>query len=83
MLRLGFNLDKIIQIVDAKGQYMFYTLLQNKADDTWQFINLSEDYICPTKYCSYDDAINDLELSRKDGCIRRYSYLYGTMSRPY
>lgn len=47
-------------------------ILKNKADDTYSFVNLTKEHICPCRFKSMEDAIADMERQKEEGKIIRY-----------
>jgi hypothetical protein len=48
-------------------------LLQNKEDKTWTYINLTKQHICPCKFKTYEDAIQDLNTRKNK--VLEYEFL--------
>lgn len=48
------------------------TILKNKADNTYSFVNLTKEHICPCRFKSIEDAISDMERQKENGKIIRY-----------
>ena len=42
------------------------TILKNKADNTYSFVNLTKEHICPCRFKSMEDAIADMERQKED-----------------
>ena len=49
------------------------TIMKNKSDETYSFINLTKEHICPCKFISIDDALKDMD--RLKDCGKIISYL--------
>lgn len=48
-------------------------LLKNKESDSYSFVNLTKEHICPCKFDSIADGIRDLEKYIKEGKIISYT----------
>ena len=48
------------------------TILKNKADNTYSFVNLTKEHICPCRFKCIEDAISDMERQKENGKIIRY-----------
>lgn len=59
-------------LVERKEDDVVVTILKNKADDTYSFVNLSKEHICPCRFKSIEDAISDMDRQIKEGKIIRY-----------
>ena len=53
---------KITRITDI----VYVTILKNKIDNTYSFVNLSKEHICP---CKFNDALKDLRQQFEEGKI--------------
>lgn len=56
---------KITRITDI----VYVTILKNKIDNTYSFVNLSKEHICPCKFKSENDALKDLRQQFEEGKI--------------
>lgn len=56
---------KITRITDI----VYVTILKNKIDNTYSFVNLSKEHICPCKFISENDALKDLRQQFEEGKI--------------
>lgn len=48
------------------------TIMQNKADKTYSFVNLTKNHICTCKFATIKDALKDLECRKQDGSVIDY-----------
>lgn len=48
------------------------TIMKNKLDGTYSFINLTKEHICSCKFESADDALKDIDEKIKSGEVIRY-----------
>lgn len=47
-------------------------IVRNKSDDTYSFINLTKQHICPCKFKTMEDAVADMERLKNEGKIINY-----------
>ena len=59
-------------LVVRKDDEVVVAIFRNKVDDTYSFINLTKEHICPCKFNSVEDAIEDMNRQMKDGKIIKY-----------
>jgi len=59
-------------LVERPHDDVVVTILRNKADNTYSFINLTKEHICPCKFASVDDALRDMDNQIAQGKILRY-----------
>lgn len=48
------------------------TIMKNKSDNSYSFINLTKLHICPCRFKSIEDALKDMDDKIKEGEILRY-----------
>ena len=51
------------------------TIMRNKKDNTWSYVNLTKKHICPCRFNSIDEALEDMNKQIKEGKIIRYYQL--------
>lgn len=66
---------KITRITDI----VYVTILKNKIDNTYSFVNLSKEHICPCRFESEDDALKDLHRQLEEQKIKEAEAI-GTVS---
>lgn len=59
---------KVIRPKDA----VIVGICKNKNDNTYSFINFTKDHICPCKFDTIDEAINDLKEYKNKGKVLEY-----------
>lgn len=59
-------------IVIRESDNVEVILIRNKCDNTFSFINLTKQHICPCRFDSIEEAINDMERLRSEGKIINY-----------
>lgn len=47
-------------------------IIRNKSDDTYSFINLTKQHICPCRFKTMEDAIADMEKLKNEGKINNF-----------
>lgn len=60
-------------LVKRQHDNVIVTIMKNKSDETYSFINLTKEHICPCKFISIDDALKDMD--RLKDCGKIISYL--------
>lgn len=50
-------------------------LLRNKLDGTWTFVNLTKGHICPCKFTTQKEALDDLQRYLNSGKIDKVEFL--------
>lgn len=51
------------------------TIMKNKSDGTYSFVNLTKMHICQCKFESVSEAIADMDRRVKEGTILKYTEL--------
>ena len=59
-------------IVKRPSDSVIVTIMQNKSDGTYSFVNLTAGHICTCKFASMEAALEDLEECRKRGEVVEY-----------
>lgn len=59
-------------LVNRPKDEVVVTIMKNKANDTYSFINLTKEHICPCKFESIDDALKDMDERVENGEINYY-----------
>ena len=59
-------------LVERPKDEVVVTIMKNKLDGTYSFINLTKEHICPCEFKSIDDALNDMDEKVKNGEINYY-----------
>ena len=47
-------------------------IMKNKNDDTFSFVNLTKGHICPCRFRSVDEAMDDLRNQKISGKVKEY-----------
>lgn len=61
-----------IWLVKRQHDKVIVTIMKNKSDWTYSFINLTKEHICPCKFNSIDDALKDMDRLKDCGKIINY-----------
>lgn len=61
-----------IWLVKRQCDRVIVTIMKNKSDETYSFINLTKEHICPCKFNSIDDALKDMDRLKACGKIINY-----------
>ena len=51
------------------------TIIKNKNDNTYSYVNLTKEHICPCRFNSIKEAINDMNKLKEEGKIIKYDEL--------
>lgn len=51
------------------------TILRNKSDNTYSYVNLTKGHICSCRFVSEEEALHDMDQKIKSGEILRYIFL--------
>lgn len=64
-----------IYFVKRKSGNAIVSIMRNKSDNTYSFVNLTKGHICPCRFDSVEDAIKDMDEKILNGEISGYSKL--------
>lgn len=59
-------------LVKRPNDKVIITIMKNKCDGTYSFINLTKEHVCPCKFNSIDDALKD--MNRLKDCEKIINY---------
>lgn len=59
-------------LVIRPNDEVIVTIMQNKADDTYSFINITKEHICSCKFNSVEDALEDMNKQIAEKKIIKY-----------
>ena len=59
-------------LVERPKDEVVVTIMKNKLDGTYSFVNLTKEHICPCKFESVDDALKDIDEKINSGEVIRY-----------
>lgn len=57
------------------NDFVIVTIMKNKSDNTYSFINLSKEHICTCRFDSINAALADMDERIKEGSVVGYKLL--------
>lgn len=66
---------KVILVHRTDGQNYTVLLMQHKISREWSYVNLTKEHICPCKFKTYEDAIEDLNKRIEQGKVISYEII--------
>lgn len=74
MRKTRYRKEYIMQIykVVRPEDIVYVSILRNKNDGTYSFINLTKGHICPCRFLSEEEALQDLEEQKQKGKVVSY-----------
>ena len=64
-----------IYFVQRKSGNAIVSIMRNKSDNTYSFVNLTKGHICPCRFDSIEDAVKDMDEKILNGEIVEYFML--------
>lgn len=61
-----------IYFVQRANDSVIVTVMRNKNDNTFSFVNLSKEHVCPCRFSTEEEAWEDLERERQAGKVLNY-----------
>lgn len=61
-----------IYLVQRKDGNVIVSIMRNKSDNTYSFVNLTKNHICPCRFDSIEDAVKDMDEKILNGEITWY-----------
>lgn len=61
-----------IYLVQRKNGNVIVSIMRNKSDGTYSFVNLTKNHICPCRFDSVEDAVKDMDKKILNGEIIGY-----------
>lgn len=61
-----------IYLVQRKSGNVIVSIMRNKFDSTYSFLNLTKSHICPCRFNSIEDAVKDMNEKILNGEIVGY-----------
>lgn len=61
-----------IYLVQRKSGNVIVSIMRNKFDSTYSFVNLTKNHICQCRFDSIEDAVKDMDEKILNGEIVRY-----------
>lgn len=62
-------------LVKRNKDNVIVTIMKNKNDGTYSFINLTKEHICSCKFKSEEDALKDMDNRIKLGTVLSYELI--------
>lgn len=59
-------------LIKRQHDNVIVTIMKNKSDETYSFINLTKEHICSCKFNSINDALKDMNRLKDCGKIINY-----------
>lgn len=59
-------------LVKRPHDEVIVTIMKNKSDASYSFINLTKEHICPCRFNSVNDALRDMDRLKDSGKIIDY-----------
>ena len=63
-------------LVERQKDTVVVTIMKNKSDSTYSFVNLTKEHICPCKFKSAEEALADMDKKIESGEIKQYREIY-------
>ena len=61
-----------IYFVQRKSGNAIVSIMRNKSDNTYSFVNLTKGHICPCRFDSVENAVKDMDEKILNGEISEY-----------
>ena len=61
-----------VYLVQRKNGNVIVSIMRNKSDNTYSFVNLTKNHICSCRFDSVEDAIKDMDEKILNGEIIGY-----------
>mgnify|MGYP000638713102 CR=1 FL=1 len=61
-----------IYLVQRTNGNVIVSIMRNKSDNTYSFVNLTKNHICPCRFDSIEDAMKDMDEKILNGEIVGY-----------
>ena len=61
-----------VYLVQRKNRNVIVSIMRNKSDNTYSFVNLTKNHICPCRFNSIEDAVKDMDEKISNGEIAGY-----------
>nr|DAM33919.1 MAG TPA: hypothetical protein [Caudoviricetes sp.] len=61
-----------IYLVQRTNGNVIVSIMRNKSDNTYSFVNLTKGHICPCRFDSIEDAVKDMDEKILNGEIVEY-----------
>lgn len=61
-----------VYIVTRQKNNVLVSIMRNKLDGTYSFVNLTKGHICTCKFNTIEDAVKDMQTKKENGEIIDY-----------
>nr|DAZ55023.1 MAG TPA: hypothetical protein [Caudoviricetes sp.] len=61
-----------VYLVTRQKDNVLVSVIRNKLDDTYSFVNLTKGHICTCKFNTIEDAVKDMQIKKENGEIIDY-----------
>lgn len=62
------NLYKVYRPKDT----VIVCIMKNKSDNTYSYVNLTKEHICPCRFLSVEEALLDMDKKIEEGTVLKY-----------
>ena len=62
-------------LVERPNGNVVVSILKNKSDNAYSYVNLTKEHICPCRFVSEEEALRDMDQKIESGEILRYILL--------
>ena len=52
-------------------------IMRNKSDDTYSYVNLTQNHICSCRFSSVEEALLDMDKKIEEGTVLKYERIGG------
>ncbi len=63
---------KNVYFVEREVGNVIVSIMYDRTDDKYHFVNLTKDHICACGFDSVEDAVNDMEKLKNEGNVINY-----------
>ena len=61
-----------VYIVTRQKYNVLVSIMRNKLDGTYSFVNLTKGHICTCKFNTIEDAVKDMQIKKENGEVISY-----------
>ncbi|RHG20028.1 hypothetical protein DW272_02155 [Blautia obeum] len=61
-----------VYIVTRQKNNVLVSIMRNKLDGTYSFVNLTKGHICTCKFNTIEDAVKDMQIKKENGEVISY-----------
>lgn len=61
-----------IYLVTRQKDNVLVSIMRNKLDDTYSFVNLTKGHICTCKFNTVEEAVKDMQNKKENGEVISY-----------